>query len=529
VVGLRVSISISVIVSFAVLAACERQVDETDVQRVDTPTEMASGVDVQTDVVQVDVSADRTWQRGQSDLQARLNIVHRSQRARNVIVFIADGMSIPTIAAARIFDGQSNDTSGVENVLSFEQFPHVALIKTYNTDSQVADSASTATAIVTGIKTRTGAISVGPTQDMSVCSNPMSAPDTLAEIAETRGMATGIVSTARITHATPATMYAHSLSRGWEADDDLPGFASAAGCEDIASQLISFGAGDGIDLVLGGGLREFIPAAAGGVREDGRDLLAEWRGLGRSGVTVTNATDFRSLNPVNGGQVLGLFTSSHMSFETDRDDTLEPSLAEMTAFAIERLSQSSSGYVLMVEAGRVDHAHHDTNAHRALTDMQAYSEAIAMALEHVDLDETLILVTADHGHVMTFSGYPARDNPILGLVRRIDPSLPGSEPRLTLADDGRPYTTLNYQIGENVRTADSDSLTDAQVLDPDYLQQTAIPDNETHSGDDVALYATGPRAHLFGGSLEQNSIFHLIDYALDWSSDDVDEDVESSE
>jgi alkaline phosphatase len=529
VIGFRVSIFVSLLASVAVLTACERQVVESDIQDVDTSTETQELPASQPGDGQSDTATDRTWQRAQSDLSARLNIEHRPQRARNVIVFIADGMSIPTIAAARIFDGQQSNRSGVENSLSFERFPHVALIKTYNTDAQVSDSASTATAIVTGIKTRTGAISVAPAQDTEVCSNPLSAPATLAEIAESRGMTTGIVSTARVTHATPATMYAHSLSRNWEADDDLPDFARAAGCEDIASQLISFGAGDGVDLVLGGGLREFVPAEAGGVREDGRDLLAEWRGLGRSGMTVTDAASFRSLNPSGEAPVLGLFTSSHMSFEADRDDALEPSLAEMTAFAIDRLSQSATGYVLMVEAGRVDHAHHGTNAHRAMRDMQAYSEAITTALEHVDLDETLIIVTADHSHVMTFSGYPARDNPILGLVRRVDPSQPGTEPSLTLADDGRPYTTLNYQTGRNIRTAESESLTDEQVLDPDYLQQTAIPRSETHAGDDVALYATGPRAHLFGGSLEQNSIFHLIEYAMDWTDHDAVEDLEFGE
>lgn len=463
-------------------------------------------------------SQDASWQLARGDVMARLQRAERPQAARNVILFVADGLSIPTIAAARIYDGQDRGESGVENVLSFETFPNVALVKTYNTDRQVSDSASTATAMVTGIKTRTGAISVAATQGFESCEQDTVMPWTLAEIAEDRGMASGVISTARLTHATPATMYSHSLSRGWETDGELPEIAVAAGCVDIAAQLLSFRSGDGVDVILGGGRRSFRPTEMGGVRTDGRDLVAEWRESGRGGVSVESAAEFRAL-PIDGTEpVFGLFSDSHMSYEADRDASEEPSLAEMTGFAIDRLSQNENGYVLMVEAGRVDHAHHGTNAYRALTDTQAFSEAIATAIERVDLDETLIVVTADHGHTMTFSGYPARGNPILGLVRTNDASNPGStELSLTMADDGGPYTALGYQNGRNPRLDDSEPLTDEMVADTEFMQQAGFPRmSETHSGADVALYAAGPRAHNFGGSLEQNSVFHLMAYALDW-------------
>ncbi len=452
-----------------------------------------------------------SWARAQAEAARRQAVQLRPQQARNVILFIADGMSIPTIAAGRIFLGEQTG-EGEYQTYVFEGFDQTALVRTYNTDAQVADSASTATALVTGYKTRTGAISVSADQGFEACSEGAVFPATLAELAERNGQATGIVTTARLTHATPATMYAHSLSRNWESDADLPDMARAAGCRDIAAQLLAFSEGDGIELAMGGGRTNFLPAGAGGKREDGRDLTAEW-----PGVVVQDRAELLAVSGDGEAPVLGLFSDSHMAYEADRDATDEPSLAEMTGFAIDRLSRHEGGYVLMVEAGRVDHAHHATNAYRALTDMDAFNAAIETALARVDLDETLVIVTADHGHTMTFAGYPARGNPILGLVRRANPYVPGSAPELTLDETGRPYTTLGYRNGSNVRTPDSPALDEADTMDPDYRQEVVVElDDETHSGADVALYATGPRAHWFSGSLEQNTVFHLVSAALGW-------------
>jgi len=460
------------------------------------------------------VASQDSWTRARAEAARRQAVEVRPQEARNVILFIADGMSIPTISAGRIFQGEQTGAGETETYV-FEGFDQTALVRTYNTDAQVADSASTATALVTGYKTRTGAISVAANQGFEACAADATFPATLAELAGRNGQATGIVSTARLTHATPATMYAHSLSRNWESDADLPDMARAAGCRDIAAQLISFAQDEGIDLAMGGGRRNFLPDGAGGERADGRDLTAEWQG-----VVVQDRASLLAL-PADGPEpVLGLFNDDHMSYEADRAGTDEPSLAEMTGFAIDRLSRHEGGYVLMVEAGRVDHAHHSTNAYRALTDMEAFDAAIETALARVDMDNTLVIVTADHGHVMTFAGYPARGNPILGLVRRSDPYRPGSAPSLTLDESGRPYTTLGYRNGQNVRTPDSPALDEADTLDPDYRQEVLVElEDETHSGADVALYATGPRAHWFSGSLEQNTIFHLITAALGWEDD----------
>jgi alkaline phosphatase len=457
----------------------------------------------------------------EDEVAARLNRPQREGRARNVILFIADGMDIGTITAARILDGQNRGETGEENYLSFEQWGHSALIKTYNENAQVPDSAGTATALHTGVKSHIGAISVYPRQTLDSCGPDADVPATTLERAMDRGMAAGVVSTARLTHATPATAYAHVPDRGWESDSWVPAEAVEAGCRDIAEQLIDtwFTERGAVDVALGGGLANFLPQDAGGMRQDGRDLTDEWDQLG--GDFVSNAAQFRALDVNGAAPVLGLFTRSHLSYEHDRDDAEEPSLAEMTEFAIRRLSNDEDGFYLMVEGGRVDHAHHGTNAYRALTDALAFARAVETAERLTDPDETLIIVTADHGHVFNIAGYPRRGNPILGLVHPPAPDLSDSDTPPAPAQDGRPYTTLGYYNGPVQRHPDGGALTQAEVLDPDYRQQSAVPmGSETHSGEDIAAFALGPWAHLVDGTMEQHTLNRIITFAYGWDAQD---------
>lgn len=447
----------------------------------------------------------------QAELAERINRPLNTGRARNVIVFIADGMSLGTITATRIYDGQSRGLAGEEHYLPFERWGNTATIKTYSDNGQVPDSAATASAIHTGVKTHNGAISVYARQTLETCAPDAELPPTVLELAEARGLSTGIVSSARLTHATPATAYAHVPDRGWEVDGNLPAEAIEAGCRDIARQLIEFDHGDGIEVALGGGLAAFVPQAAGGQRTDGRDLTAEWAANGgrfvseRAGLMAADAD----------APLLGLFSPSHLPYEIDRQAD-EPSLTELTEIAIERLSRDEDGFYLLVEAGRVDHAHHGTNAARALADAQEFAQAIERASEMVDLSETLILVTADHGHVFSIAGYPRRGNPILGLVHPAAPDLSDDPTPPSTAQDGRPYTTLGYYTGPHQRP-ETGSLSEAEVTDPDYRQESAVPmGSETHSGEDVIAFATGPQAHLVAGVMEQHTLFHIIAYAYGW-------------
>src|SRR5690606_14757658 len=151
------------------------------------------------------------------------------------------GMGLSTITAARILEGQQRGGTGEENRLAFETLPHVALSKTYGADLQVPESAATMTAMTIGAKTRAHAIGV----DARVVPGDWRSVEaarrrTLLEEAEARGLATGIVTTARVTHATPAAAYGHAAHRAWEDDTRLPGDARAAGFPDLARQLVEF-------------------------------------------------------------------------------------------------------------------------------------------------------------------------------------------------------------------------------------------------------------------------------------------------
>jgi alkaline phosphatase len=500
---------------------------------------------------------------GRQTVVDALHLQPVKKHAKNVILFIGDGMGISTITASRIYDGQQKGGHGEENSLSFEKFPYLALSKTYSVDQQTPDSAPTMTAMVTGVKTIGDSLSVNqfvahsePKAEV-VNTNKIT---TILEQAKQEGLSVGVVSTARITHATPAATYAHTANRDWEGDSDKPAGATVP---DIAAQLVDFNINGGIDVALGGGRTRFIPNTitdpeygVAGKRKDGRNLTTDWTTKHSNAQYVWNKAQFDAINPKTTDHLLGLFEPSHVHYEADRiahDKSGEPSLTEMTAKAIEILKKNKNGYFLMVEGGRIDHAHHSGNAFRALTDTQQLAAAVKAAADSTNPEDTLIIVTADHSHVFTIGGYPQRGNPILGLTQGVG----ATKPDLDML--GLPYTTLNYANGtgytgaSNAQPAGSKSfnaangpwasgseghnptsftaatgrptLDNVKVENPDYLQEAIIPlTAETHAAEDVAIFAKGPKAHLFHGIVEQNVIYHVMAEALGFARHDEAED-----
>ncbi|MGM0631976.1 MAG: alkaline phosphatase [Pseudomonadota bacterium] len=457
---------------------------------------------------------------GQAALQARLERQPNTGRARNIILMISDGHGVGTNYATRLFVGQRQGGSGDDHVLPFETPAfHSALVKTYNTNAQTPDSAGTATAIMSGVKTRAGVINVSQDVvrgDCSTLSGNLLTP--LSRILSEAGKSVGAVSTAGITHATPATVYASSADRNWESrvPDDCEGQV------DIAQQLLqAMQAGD-LDIAMGGGRRNFVPEGAAteedgtGVRVDQRHLINEAR---QSGVQYAwNQETFAALH-LDGTPALGLFEDGHMQYEADRED--EPSLAEMTEAAIRALSVNEAGFFLQVEAGRVDHAHHAGNLARTLHDAAAFAEAVAVADRLTDDRETLLIVTADHEHAIAFNGYCGRGSDILGLCMGIDPAADWHTGEPNEAADGKPYTVAGYLNGagsillnENLARDGRPQISEEELGSLDYMQQALIPlSGETHSGEDVPVYAKGPFAHLLDGTVEQNYLFHVMLHA----------------
>lgn len=491
-------------------------------------------------------SAHSWYQSGQAELEAALQAQTQNRsRAKNIILFIGDGMGVSTVTAGRIYDGQSRGEPGEENLLYFETFPYLGLSKTYNTNQQTPDSAGTMTAMISGIKSKAGFIGIDQSAERGNCNSAKGTEvDTLLDYAESAGLSTGIVSTARITHATPAATYSHSPERDWESDADIPNDEAKNGCKDIAWQLIHYNESilhnalpkkqkpsskkhsDGIEVILGGGRRNFLPSDHAdsnfpqGKRKDGANLISQWL------TKYTNsqyAADKQSLDAIDIEStdfLLGLFNQSHMKYEVDRlatDDaekSQEPSIAEMTEKAIRILQKNEKGFFLMVEAGRIDHGHHAGNALRALKDTQAFSDAVKMATQLVDTEETLIIVTADHSHTLTIAGYPTRGNPILGKAVSND-SKGNPQKSAQLAMDRLPYTTLGYRNGPGNNGTGRKDLSKTDTEAKNFRQEALVPmPSESHGGEDVAIYAIGPWAHLFHKTHEQHYIFHVMQHAM---------------
>lgn len=432
---------------------------------------------------------------GKAFLNTQQALRERSVKAKNIILFVGDGMGISTVTAARILAGEKAGLAGPERgSLHFETFPNVALSKVYQWDQQTPDSAPTATAMHTGYKTRESMLGVNHTINRKECRASVTTAKSvknIAEFAAEQGKSVGFVSTARITHATPASGYAHISARDWETNREVAAastcaaVAAAERVADIATQALNpanAALKTQLKVLMGGGRRGFLPTTVTdpeyptvtGRRTDGKNLTAEWLSTranskyvwGQSGgsVTVPEANDFSKVTAANTDYLLGLFDPSHAQFESDRarDPAKEPSLTEMTTKAIEILQKEKKGFFLHVESGRIDHAHHAGNARRALEDTIEFARAIAAADAATDDNDTLIIVTADHSHVFTIAGYPHRGNPILGLSRGI-PDNDGEA--ITPETDvlGLPYTTLGYYNGPGYTGPTAASVTGTQT------------------------------------------------------------------
>lgn len=244
-------------------------------------------------------------------------------------------------------------------------------------DNQVADSACSATAYLCGVKANSATIGVNARVKLDDCiagSEPLNHVNSIASWAQKAGKATGIVTTTRVTHASPAGTYAHTANREWECDADIPdGDEYDMRCQDIASQLIFNEPGRNFNVIMGGGRAKFFPDTAvnanneTGQRKDGKDLISAWKRMkGSRGRYVTNKEELMTLNVTNTDHVLGLFNRNHISYNLDADHGKEPSLSDMTAAAIRMLKGNKNGFFLFVEGGRIDHAHHENKARKAL-------------------------------------------------------------------------------------------------------------------------------------------------------------------
>ena len=448
---------------------------------------------------------------GDQALQAALARAANSRPAKNIILFIGDGMGINSVTAGRILAGQKRGLDGASYQLSFETFPYGGFSKTYSIDNLVTDSANGISAIMTGVKTRNAAIGVDGTITGGRCRGSLQARlQTLAEAAKLSGRAAGFVTTAGITDATPVGAYGHTPARGWRSDIDLTPEAVENGCIDLARQLVEAPPAIRMDVALGGDREKFLSdmGLVKGERADGRDLTGEWTAQTPHAFYADGLAALQSAGAKSSDHLLGLFSEGDLPSPVDPEHNNVPNLDQMTASAIDVLSRNPNGFFLMAESASIDKWHHVNNAYRALTDVDELSKAVQVALDKTNPEDTLIIVTADHSHGLVLSGYASRGTPVLGLAQ--------IDGKPVLDDNGQPYTLLSYATGPGVKAADtSEALTEDQVTAPDYHQRALVYANSAkHAGEDVPVYATGPQAQLLSGTMESSYIYQVMAYAF---------------
>uniref|UniRef100_A0A671SYF9 alkaline phosphatase n=1 Tax=Sinocyclocheilus anshuiensis TaxID=1608454 RepID=A0A671SYF9_9TELE len=447
--------------------------------------------------------------KGKEALHTALSMKPNLHRAKNLILFLGDGMGISTVTAARIMKGQMEGKTGEESVLAMDTFPHLALSKTYNVDQQMPDSAATATAYLCGVKANYGTLGLSAAARRKDCSSVKgNEVKSILHQAKMAGKSVGIVSTARVQHASPAASYSHTPERGWYSDKELTSEDVTGGCKDIAYQLVH---NTDINVILGGGRQYMFPnetvdpeySTITGSRQDKTNLVDVWLRSRNNAKYVWNKKDFDAVKEDNTDYLMGLFEPKDTRYELERDPSMDPSLTEMVEKAIKILRKNSEGFYLFVEGGRIDHGHHAGQAKYALTEAVEFDRAIARAAELTSELDTLSVVTADHSHVFSFGGYSYRGNPVLGVS-------------YSKAEDGKSFTNALYGNGPGYQIANGTrpDMNATNSSSDEYLQQAAVPlDSETHGSEDVAIFAKGPMAHLFHGVQEQSYIPHAMAYA----------------
>jgi alkaline phosphatase len=410
---------------------------------------------------------------------------------RNIILFVGSGMGFNTLTAARIYSvGESGD-------LTIDTLPESAFVKTYSNDRQVTDESAAMSALLSGRKANSGALSV------QGCPDGKPAP-TLLELAAQRGMGTGLVSNVPVTDALVAPAFVHGCSH--------PGGAVAAAALVPGGAGFNTALGKGIDVILGGGAADFTQ------RADGRDLLAELRA--QDYAHVQNLSELDMPQAARSKRLVGLFAPRDMAGDTARDVSKQPNMSQLTSEAIERLARDGKGFVLVVASGLIDRAAHQSDARMVLEEVTALDKALRTAVDSMQrrdpgLKNTLIVATASHDSTLVMNGYSiitgkttATEPGVLGLLRSY------SNGKIYKDNDGAPFTIIGFGNGPNrVDGKRPATLDAATVAAPHYQYESVIrmaPDATTHGGTDVYLGAIGAGAERFRGTLDNTEVFNLI-------------------
>lgn len=404
------------------------------------------------------------------------NSGENGEKAENIIYMIPDGFNADYATNYRHYKGES---AVWDNHLQ-------GMYTTYSADSNITDSAAAGTAMATGVKTNNGVIGLDPE------GNPQ---QTILEASQNKDMSTGLVATSTITHATPAAFGAHVDDRNKETE--------------IARQLID----NEIDVLLGGGKNNFLPESAGGNQEE-TNVLQQAEEQGYQLIENRNQLLEADIDLEN-ENLLGLFADDAMSPELHRDTEEEPSLAEMTQTAIDTLNKDEDGFFLMVEGSQIDWAGHDNDAAWAMTDVGAFEEAVQEAMDFAEKDgNTLVVVGGDHetgGMTAGANGSGTANPELLHSVTATGENIAAdlNEDRSNTKEVVGNYTDMELSEEEiqSIQEAEDPKMAINAVIS---AKANVGWTSTNHTGVDIPVYAYGPGADQFSGSLDNTDLPKII-------------------
>uniref|UniRef100_K7F7R3 Alkaline phosphatase n=1 Tax=Pelodiscus sinensis TaxID=13735 RepID=K7F7R3_PELSI len=434
------------------------------------------------------------------------------------------GMGVSTITAARILKGQLQNKMGEEHMWLYlsPTTPVSALPETYNTNAQVPDSAGTATAYLCGVKANEGTVGVSAAVTRAQCNTTAGNEVTsILKWAKEAGKSVGIVTTTRVNHATPSAAYAHSANRDWYSDSEMPPEAIQQGCKDLAQQLVE-NIPD-MEVILGGGRKYMFPKNTSdveypsedkhqGTRLDGQNLVDVWRAKkpkDKHTRYVWNRTELLALDPKDVDFLLGLFEPMDMMYELDRDAETDPSLTEMVQVALKILQRNPRGFFLLVEGGSAPGGRRKgTGSKRHLPEIHWLDSTLERLGNQSAWEQGNGRVAADDFRVnvtsLKFTGWTPQSLVLFCLAP------------MHSDVDKMPFTAILYGNGPGYKvvSGERENVSAVDYAHANYQAQSAVPlRQETHGGEDVAIFAKGPMAHLLHGVREQNYIPHAMAYA----------------
>jgi alkaline phosphatase len=386
-----------------------------------------------------------------------------------IILFVGEGLAPARLAPTRTY------AAGAGTRLNVDTMPYAALVMNYSKDFSAPDQAAAASAIATGERVNNRAIAINGD------GKPIKS---IIELAREYGRATGLVTDGKLTDATNAAFYAHT------ADPSDP--------EKIAAEFVDRG---NIDIAMGGGAAQFIPATKGGERQDMRDLLLELRGNGFD--IVRTRTDLEAVPAWRRSKLFGLFSNNDLAFANQVEERgQQPSLSDMVRRAIQLLQYNAGGYLLVVDAGLMRRAAEENNGERTLTQTLELDRAVGVARSYGGPKSTIIVCGDAAIGGMSLNGFPFRKDSGIALLGLNS----AGQPWITWATG--PHGMKSYGAAKLPVNQDSAEIKESTQEQPE--PATIYTKSALVTVEDVVAFGSGPGTDALQGVVESTAVFKIL-------------------